>query len=92
MDSDELILRINSDSKYLLCGIETWTNSWEKRGWKKFNNKKVLNLDLWKEIHDLKSSFHLEFKYIEGHSGHPENELCDQLAVEMIEKHRKDNK
>ncbi len=81
---DQPILRICSDSKYLLLGMEQWLENWEKNNWRRTDKKPVLNTDLWKEINELKRQVQIEYKYIKGHSGHPENEKCDQLAVSMI--------
>lgn len=78
------ILSINSDSKYLLSGISHWCDNWYRKGWKKSNGKDVLNLDLWKEIYLLKQGCNFICNHIKGHSGHPQNERCDELAVKEI--------
>jgi ribonuclease HI len=70
-----------SDSKYVVEGIEKWVVGWKARGWKKADNKDPENLLLWKELDQLKSYFnHISFHWIKGHAGHPQNELCDQMA------------
>ncbi|MHA2281549.1 MAG: ribonuclease H family protein [Promethearchaeota archaeon] len=73
-----------SDSKYLLNGIETWMHDWIKNSWKKKNGKNVLNSDLWAEIYALSQEISLKCEHVRGHSGHLENEECDQLAVAQI--------
>ena len=79
-------LLLVSDSKYVLEGIRSWLDGWKKRGWKKADKKEPENLDLWKEIDILKSSFvKLECKWVKGHTGHPQNERCDELANKAMD-------
>ncbi len=82
----EDVLCINSDSKYLLDGIETWCETWAKNDWTKKGGKELLNKDLWKLLYHLKDKVNLEFKFIKGHTGDPHNEECDRLAVEAIKR------
>lgn len=74
-----------SDSKYILQAIESWMQSWATNGWKRKDKKPVLNSDLWKQIHDMSTRILVSCVHIKGHSGHPENEECDQLAVTEIQ-------
>lgn len=70
-----------SDSKYVVEAIEKgWLWTWEKN-----NFKKKANPDLWKRYIPLHHKFKPKFKWIKGHAGHPENERCDQLAVEAAQ-------
>lgn len=72
---------IYSDSKYVVDAINKgWLASWQKKGFKK---KK--NVDLWQRFLPLQKKFELKFQWVKGHAGHPENERCDQLAVEAAE-------
>ena len=72
---------ITSDSKYVVEAIEKgWLWTWEKN-----NFKKKANPDLWKRYIPLHHRFKPKFKWIKGHAGHPENERCDQLAVEAAQ-------
>lgn len=77
-----------ADSKYILQAIESWMKSWSKKNWTRKDNKPVSNVDLWKPIcgflYDDKSVSVVSCIHIKGHSGHPENEECDQLAVAEI--------
>lgn len=77
-----------ADSKYILQAIESWIKGWSKKNWTRKDSKPVLNVDLWKQIHKLlyeeKSVSVVSCIHIKGHSGHPENEECDQLAVAEI--------
>tara|TARA_B100000508_G_scaffold141097_1_gene147032 strand:- start:132894 stop:133373 length:480 start_codon:yes stop_codon:yes gene_type:complete len=72
---------VYSDSKYVVDAIEKgWLFGWEKKGFKK---KK--NVDLWKRYLPLHRKFSPKYVWVKGHSGHPENERCDRLAVEAAE-------
>ncbi|RPJ76098.1 MAG: ribonuclease HI [Alphaproteobacteria bacterium] len=72
---------VYSDSKYVVEGIEKWVVGWKARGWKKADNKDPENLLLWKELDQLKLSFdHINFLWVKGHAGHPQNEMCDRMA------------
>lgn len=81
MSGSHLPVFVYSDSKYVIDGITTWVPGWKNRGWKKADNKEPENLDLWKELDQLKSAFqHIEFIWVKGHAGHPQNEACDKMA------------
>ena len=74
----DLKVKIFSDSKYVIDAItKGWVFSWQK---KSFKGKK--NPDLWKRYLELHNKFNIEYRWVKGHSGHPENERCDRLAVE----------
>lgn len=71
-----------TDSKYVIDGITQWIHGWIKRGWKNASRQPVKNRDLWEGLHHLVKKFEdVEWKHIEGHSGHPANERCDEIAV-----------
>ena len=77
-------VEIISDSAYVLGGLSSWMASWKKNGWKRRENGKlaeVKNVDLWQALDRLAEQHHLVFTKVKGHSGHPENERCDELAV-----------
>lgn len=79
---------VTSDSRYVVDGItKGWAEGWKKRGWKKADKKPALNSDLWGELLDLLDIHDVSFEWIRGHSGHPENERCDTLAVEAYQKY-----
>lgn len=70
-----------SDSKYVVDGMNQWVQGWKKRGWKKADKKTPENVDQWQQLDALGERFsNLIFKWIKGHSGHPQNEHCDQMA------------
>ena len=78
---------LTSDSKYLIDAVQKgWLASWQRRGWKRGKNEPVLNVDLWQELLPLLDRHQVEFVWVKGHAGHPENERCDQLAVSEWEK------
>jgi len=73
-----------SDSKYVLQGLGEWMPKWKRNGWKRKEGgrlKPVKNIELWQELDALAVKHRITFTYIAGHSGHTENERCDQLAV-----------
>lgn len=77
---------VYSDSKYVVEGIEKWVPSWKARGWKKADNKEPENLVLWRELEELKINFNrISFVWVKGHSGHPQNELCDKMANQALD-------
>lgn len=77
-------LIVTSDSKYVLDALQKgWAEGWRKRGWIKSDKKPALNSDLWAELLDAVAPHTMEYHWIKGHTGHPENERCDQLAVEQ---------
>ena len=81
---------LTTDSKYVCDSINLgWAKGWKARGWKKSDNKPALNVDLFERLLDLCERHKVEFVWVKGHNGHPENERCDRLAVAQTEKHRK---
>ena len=74
-----------ADSKYILQAIGSWMKTWVKNDWKRKNKKPVLNADLWKQIYTLSENIPISCVHIKGHSGHLENEECDQLVVAEIQ-------
>lgn len=82
-------VKVISDSQYLIKGMTEWLEGWQKRGWKNANKKPVLNRDLWERLIAAASGHEIEWAWIRGHSGHPENERCDELAQSAIESFRR---
>ena len=76
---------LTSDSIYVLKGIQEWMPNWKKRGWKTSSKKPVKNVDLWKKLDVLIVEHKIDWRWVKGHSGHPENELADQLANQGID-------
>ena len=79
-------ITLTTDSTYVKNGISKWIFSWKKNGWKTASKKSVKNKELWQELELLSKNHSINWKWVKGHSGHPENERCDQLANEAISK------
>ena len=78
-------LEITSDSKYVLQGITEWIEGWKRKGWRSASKKPVMNVDLWQRLDQLVQPFDITWHWVKGHSGHPENEMADQLANQGID-------
>jgi ribonuclease HI len=75
-------VNLTSDSRYVVDAMtKGWAMRWRSKGWKLSPSKQAKNSDLWAVLLDLCSEHQVSFKWVEGHSGHPENECCDVLAV-----------
>ena len=80
-------ITLQSDSKYVLDSLSKgWVYGWQKKGWKKSDGKPALNVDLWQQLLDEVKKHELDYVWIKGHAGHPENERCDAQAVKESEK------
>lgn len=75
---------IVTDSQYLVKGMTEWMDGWLKRGWKNSRKEEVLNRDLWERLLELSRVHRIQWGWIRGHNGHPENERCDELARQAI--------
>jgi ribonuclease HI len=72
---------LQTDSQYVVNGIEKgWAKSWKRNNWVKSDKKPALNVDLWERLLALCELHEVEFVWVKGHAGHPENERCDELA------------
>ncbi|NLC23981.1 MAG: ribonuclease HI [Oxalobacter sp.] len=69
-----------TDSQYVKKGITEWIHDWKRRGWKTAAKKPVKNADLWEILDDAQSTHDIEWRWVKGHAGHPENERADELA------------
>ena len=75
-----------SDSKYLVDGMNEWIHAWKARDWRKADKKPPENLQLWQQLDELRERFwSVEFHWVKGHHGHPQNEYCDQLANRALD-------
>jgi len=77
-------VRLTTDSQYLRDGITLWIHGWKKNGWKTAARKPVKNVDLWKRLDDAIERHEIEWHWVRGHTGHPENERADALARRAI--------
>jgi ribonuclease HI len=73
-------VELTTDSSYVKDGITKWIFNWKKNGWKTAAKKPVKNADLWQQLDDEVSRHTMNWHWVKGHSGHPENELVDDLA------------
>ena len=78
-------IKITTDSKYVLQGVTEWMPNWKKRNWRTANKNPVLNVELWQQLDELVAQHEIEWNWVKGHSGHPENELADQLANQGVD-------
>jgi ribonuclease HI len=77
-------VRLFTDSQYVQKGISEWIHSWKRRGWLTADKKAVKNVDLWQRLDELSKSHKIEWFWVRGHAGHPENERADRLANKGI--------
>jgi len=78
-----------TDSEYLRDGITTWVASWKSRNWRTADRKPVKNDDLWRQLDELCARHKVQWRWLKGHAGHPDNERCDKFARAEISKLRK---
>ncbi|MBU2978990.1 ribonuclease HI [Alteromonas sp. C1M14] len=71
---------ITTDSQYVKNGITQWIHNWRKNGWRTASKKAVKNADLWIRLDEAVKKHDVKWHWVKGHSGHPENERCDDLA------------
>jgi ribonuclease HI len=76
--------RIHTDSTYLRDGITKWIHDWKKRNWRTADKKPVKNVDLWQRLESALERHDVEWFWVRGHAGHPENERADALARQAI--------
>ena len=71
---------LHTDSRYVIDGITKWIFGWQKNGWKNAAKKPVLNADLWQQLWDATRQHRIDWVWVKGHAGHPENDRADRLA------------
>jgi ribonuclease HI len=79
------IVLLTTDSKYVMDGLTQWLPKWKLNGWRTSQKKPVLNADLWQALDKLCQKHTVDWQWVKGHAGHPENERCDELARLAIE-------
>ena len=77
-------VRLYTDSLYVQKGISAWIHKWKKSGWRTADKKPVKNVDLWEQLDALAAKHQVEWHWVRGHAGHPENERADALANKGI--------
>ena len=73
-------VQLHTDSQYVRDGITKWIHGWQRNGWKTSDKKPVKNAELWQELIDAAARHRIEWHWVKGHSGHPENDRVDALA------------
>ncbi len=73
-------VRLHTDSKYVKDGITSWIHNWKKKGWKTSKRKPVKNVDLWQRLDAALGRHEVDWRWVRGHAGHPDNERADALA------------
>ncbi len=75
-----MTVRLYTDSEYVKNGITQWIKGWKARGWLTADRKPVKNVDLWQRLDEAAQRHDIQFHWVRGHAGHPENERADELA------------
>ncbi len=83
---------VYTDSQYVQKGISEWIHNWKRRGWKTASKEPVKNEDLWRRLDRLAVGHTLEWRWVRGHAGHPDNERVDALARAGLEQSRRAGK
>lgn len=73
-------VKLSTDSRYVMDGLTKWIFGWQKNGWKTADKKPVKNADLWQELLAAAKPHRIEWTWVKGHAGHPDNERADKLA------------
>ena len=81
-------ITLQTDSQYVRQGITEWMANWVRRNWKTAGGDPVKNRDLWERLQAAKQTHKIEWRWVKGHSGDPDNERVDQMAREAAERHR----
>ncbi len=81
-------VQIYTDSQYVMKGMTEWLAGWKRRGWKTADRQPVKNVDLWQRLETALAPHQVEWQWVRGHSGHPDNERVDQLARAAIDRSR----
>ena len=77
-------VEVHTDSQYVQKGISEWMTGWKRRNWRTADGKPVKNQDLWLQLDALSQLHRIEWKWVRGHNGHPENERADELANQGV--------
>jgi len=81
---------VHTDSTYVEDGITRWIHGWKKNGWKTAAKKPVKNEDLWRQLDAALAPHKVEWRWVKGHAGDPDNERADQLAREAVSRSASD--
>ena len=78
-------VKVTTDSQYVRNGITQWIHTWKRNGWRNAAKKPVKNMDLWLRLDELAQRHKIDWVWVKGHAGHPENERADALANRGID-------
>jgi|TARA_B100000519_G_scaffold68568_1_gene58436 ribonuclease HI len=84
-------VELTTDSQYVKNGINQWIHNWRRNGWRTKDKKPVKNADLWQALDEVIQQHEVNWHWVKGHSGHPENERCDDLARNAAESPTKED-
>lgn len=73
-------VKLSTDSRYVMDGLTKWIKGWQRNGWKTADKKPVKNADLWIALLEAAGPHRIEWQWVKGHAGHPDNERADKLA------------
>lgn len=77
-------VEVHTDSQYVQKGVSEWMAGWKRRNWRTADGKPVKNQDLWLQLDALSQLHVIQWKWVRGHAGHPENERADMLANQGV--------
>lgn len=73
-------VKLSTDSRYVMDGLTKWLKGWQRNGWKTASKQPVKNADLWRELIAAAEPHRIDWQWVKGHAGHPDNERADRLA------------
>jgi ribonuclease HI len=73
-------IKLSTDSRYVMDGLTKWIHGWRRNGWKTADKKPVKNAELWQELLAASAPHRIDWVWVKGHAGHPDNERADKLA------------
>jgi ribonuclease HI len=73
-------VKLSTDSRYVMDGLTKWIHGWQKNGWRTADKKPVKNAELWQALLAAAKPHRIEWEWVKGHAGHPDNERADRLA------------
>ena len=78
-------VKLHTDSRYVIDGITKWIHGWQRNGWKNASKQPVSTIDIWHDLIEATARHQVEWIWVKGHNGHPENERADRLASDAAE-------
>jgi ribonuclease HI len=75
---------LSTDSRYVMDGLTKWIHGWRRNGWRTADRKPVKNADLWRELVEAARPHLVEWRWVKGHAGDPDNERADRLACDAV--------